>query len=61
MAVSAWSGSTLAWERELSGLKAVLGSVLGRRELRDTGGAFLEGLLSGVARKTGWQMSEAAG
>jgi SRSO17 transposase len=61
MSVSTWSGSTLPWGRELSSLKAILGSVLGRRELRETGEAFLDGLLSGVARKTGWQMSEAAG
>ena len=61
MAVSGWSGSTLAWERELSGLKGRFGLVFGRRELRETFGAFLDGLLSGVARKTGWLMAEQAG
>ncbi len=61
MNVAAWSGSLLAWENELSSLKARLGPVFGRRELRETGGAFLDGLLSGIARKTGWMMSEQAG
>ena len=61
MGVAAWSGSLLAWEHELSSLKTRLGPVFGRRELRQTGGAFLDGLLSGVARKTGWMMSEHAG
>ena len=61
MNVAAWSGSLLAWENELSLLKARLGPVFGRRELREAGGAFLDGLLSGIARKTGWMMSEQAG
>lgn len=61
MSVSDWSGSLLAWERELSTLKDRLGPVFGRRELRETGGAFLDGLLSGVERKTGWLMAEQAG
>ena len=61
MNVAAWSGSLLAWENEMSSLKARLGPVFGRRELRETGGAFLDGLLSGIARKTGWMMSEQAG
>ena len=61
MNVAAWSGSLLAWESELSSLKARLGPVFGRRELRETGGAFLDGLLPGIARKTGWMMSEQAG
>jgi hypothetical protein len=54
MSVADWSGSLLAWEEELAALKARLGPVFGRRELRDTGAAFLDGLLSGVERKTGW-------
>ncbi len=60
MNVAARSGSLLAWENELSSLKARLGPVFGRHELRETGGAFLDGLLSGIARKTGWMMSEQA-
>ncbi|HEU0220955.1 MAG TPA: hypothetical protein VFR34_01940 [Paracoccaceae bacterium] len=61
MSVAAWSGSLLAWERELSALKARFAPVFGRRELKETGGAFLDGLLSGIERKTGWLMAEQAG
>jgi SRSO17 transposase len=60
MVVASWSGSLLAWERELSRLKARLGPVFRRRELQETGGAFLDGLLSGMERKTGWLMAEHA-
>ena len=41
--------------------KLRLGPVFGRREVRETGSAFLDGLLSGIARKTGWMMAEQAG
>lgn len=61
MSVAAWSGSLLGWDGELSGLKERLAPVFGRRELRETGGAFLDGLLSGIERKTGWLMAEQAG
>jgi SRSO17 transposase len=61
MSVASWSGSLLAWEQELAALKVRVGHVLGRRELRETGAAFLDGLLSGVERKTGWLMAEQSG
>ena len=61
MGVSEWSGSLLEWENELSSLKERLGPVFRRSELRETGGAFIDGLLSGISRKTGWMMSEYAG
>jgi SRSO17 transposase len=61
MSVAAWSGSLVAWERELSVLKDRLAPVFRRREVRETGSAFLDGLLSGVERKTGWLMAEHAG
>lgn len=61
MSVAAWSGSLLAWEWELAALKERLGPVFHRRELKATAGAFLDGLLSGIERKTGWQMAEQAG
>lgn len=61
MSVSGWSGSTLAWKSELCALKARLGPVFGRRELRESFGGFVDGLLSGVARKTGWLLAEQAG
>src|ERR1044072_8657410 len=61
MSVAVWSGSLVAWERELAALKARIGPVFGRAEVRETAGAFLDGLLSGVARKTGWLLAEQAG
>jgi SRSO17 transposase len=61
MSVASWSGSLLAWEKELSALKARVGRVLPRRELRETGADFLDGLLSGIERKTGWLMAEQSG
>jgi SRSO17 transposase len=61
MSVAVWSGSLLAWERELAALKERLAPVFGRSEVRDTAGIFLDGLLSGVERKTGWLLAEQAG
>jgi len=61
MSVAVWSGSLVAWERELAGLKRQIGPVFSRAESRKTAGAFLDGLLSGVARKTGWLLAEQAG
>jgi SRSO17 transposase len=51
----------LDWEAELSALKARLAPIFRRKELKATAGAFLDGLLSGISRKTGWQMAEQAG
>ncbi len=48
-------------EKELSTLKERLAPVFRRRELKVTGSAFIGGLLSGIARKTGWLMAEAVG
>ena len=61
MGVAGWSGSLLRWERELTGLKKRLAPVFGRSEVRQSAGAFIEGVLSGIARKTGWQLAEQAG
>jgi SRSO17 transposase len=61
MSVASWSGSLLAWDKELTALKVRVGRVLRRRELRETGAAFLDGLLSGIERKTGWLMAEQSG
>lgn len=61
MSVSVWSGSLLAWERELLVWKDRFAPVFRRRELKETGAAFIDGLLSGIARKTGWLMAEQAG
>ena len=61
MPVAAWSGSLLLWERELAALKERIAPVFRRRELKETAGAFVDGLLSGVERKTGWLLAEQAG
>jgi len=61
MSVSAWSGSLVAWERELLVWKERLSPVFRRRELKESGAAFIDGLLSGITRKTGWLMAEQAG
>lgn len=61
MSVAAWSGALLAWEGELAALKSRLSGAFGRAELRRSAGAFIDGALSGVARKTGWQLAEQAG
>jgi len=61
MGVADWSGSLLEWDRQLRSLKERIGPVFGRREVRETAGAFVDGLLAGVERKTGWLLSEAAG
>ena len=44
--------SLLEWERELSSWNAPLDPVFRRSLLRETGGAFLDGLLSGIKRMT---------
>jgi hypothetical protein len=57
MLVAPWSGSLLAWEQELAAFKSQLSSAFGRAELRRSASVFIDGLLSGVARKTGWQLA----
>ena len=59
--VTDWSGSVLAWEEGLGRLKAQMAGVFPRIEVRQTAGAFIDGLLSGAERKTGWLMAEQAG
>jgi SRSO17 transposase len=61
MSVASWSGSLLAWEHELAVLKDRLGSAVRRRELRQSIGHYVDGLLSGLERKTGWLLAERAG
>lgn len=59
--VADWSGTLLGWEESLVDLKARVGAVLPRVELRASAGAFIDGLLSGIERKTGWLLAEQAG
>ena len=61
MLVAPWSGSLLPWEQELIASKSQLNAAFGRAEVRRSASAFIDGLLSGVARKTGWQLAEQAG
>src|SRR6516164_2951885 len=61
MQVASWTGSFLDWEQELKSFKTWLAPVFPRQELRETSGHFLDGLLSGIERKTGWLMAEQAG
>jgi SRSO17 transposase len=61
VSVAGWSGSLLEWEQSLAALKERLSPAFGRAELRRAASAFLDGLLSGVERKTGWQLAEQAG
>ncbi len=63
---SAWhphfgAGSLLTWRQELARLKEWMSAIFGRRELLETSEAFIDGLLSGIARKTGWMLAEQAG
>ena len=61
MSISSWTGTGIGWERELSALKVQLSSVFRRSEARETCSTFIDGLLSGIERKTGWLMAEQAG
>lgn len=61
MGVAGWSGSLLRWDRELTELKARLAPAFGRADVRQSAWAFVDGVLSGIARKTGWQLAEQAG
>ena len=42
-------------------MKGRLAPAFGRSEVRQSAEAFIEGVLSGIARKTGWQLAEQAG
>ena len=61
MLVASWSGSLLPWAQELTAFKSQLSSAFGRAELRCSASAYIDGFLSGVARKTGWQLAEQVG
>jgi SRSO17 transposase len=53
--------SVFEWRSELSALHARLGALFGRAEPRRQAGLYLEGLLSAVERKNGWQLAEHVG
>ena len=49
--------SVVEWRSELSELHARLGELFVRSEPRRQAGLYLEGLLSAVERKNGWQLA----
>jgi SRSO17 transposase len=61
MAVAEWAGTLADWRAAFDELKAHLAPALGRAETRASAGAFIDGLLSGAERKTGWMLAEEAG
>lgn len=61
MTVAQWAGTLADWQVALEDLKEHLAPALGRAETRASGGAFIDGLLSGAERKTGWMLAEEAG
>ena len=61
MSVAAWSGTLIDWKSALVELKDHIAPALGRLETRFSAGAFIDGLLSGAERKTGWMLAEEAG
>lgn len=61
MSVSDWAGSFGNWRSALDELKAFIGPAFKRSEQRLSAGAFIDGLLSGAERKTGWMLAEEAG
>ena len=53
--------SVFDWRSELGELHARLGALFVRSEPRRQAGLYLEGLLSAVDRKNGWQLAEHLG
>lgn len=61
MSVSDWAISVSDWSQALVGLKRVIAPAFRRSEQRTSAGVFIDGLLSGAERKTGWMLAEEAG
>jgi SRSO17 transposase len=61
MSVSDWAGSFGSWCGALDELKAFVGPAFKRSEQRLSAGAFIDGVLSGAERKTGWMLAEEVG
>ena len=51
----------LGWRAELAELQERLGELFGRADARRQASLYLEGLLSAVERKNGWQLAEQIG
>jgi len=61
MAIASYADRELRWAHALEEVKERLGALFGRIEPRRAAFSFLDGLLSGVERKTGWQLAERLG
>jgi SRSO17 transposase len=61
MSSAALASVLVDWCAELDRLKARMGSAFRRAEQRATAGVFVDGLLSGAERKTGWMLAEQVG
>lgn len=61
MSVAEWTGTLVNWRQALGDLKQYVAPAFKRAEQRKTAGAFIDGLLSGAERKTGWMLAEEAG
>lgn len=61
MSISDWAGAVSDWREGLEEVKGLVAPVFRRSEQRLSAGAFIDGLLSGAPRKTGWMLAEAAG
>jgi hypothetical protein len=49
MTVSDWAGSVSDWREALEGMRTFIAPAFKRSEQRASAGAFIDGLLSGVA------------
>lgn len=61
MSVSDWAGAVSDWRDALEDMKRLIAPVFRRSEQRSSAGAFIDGVLSGAERKTGWMLAEEAG
>jgi SRSO17 transposase len=61
MSVSEWAGSIGDWREALEDMKAFIAPAFRRAEQRMSASAFIDGLISGAERKTGWMLAEEAG
>jgi len=61
MGISDWSGTSVNWAAALAAFKQALAPIFPRVETWRSAGAFIDGVLSGVERKTGWMLAEQAG
>ena len=61
MSVAEWTGALVDWRNALQALKQYVAPAFKRVEQRETAAIFIDGLLSGAERKTGWMLAEEAG